>query len=1279
MKKLYIFLFFACLIFTANAQVVINEFTPDPGNYDGQGAEWTELYNKSATAADVSCWVLTDGEEIVVFPTGTTIPGNGYLIIYNGNFFNPTNNSGNWYNSFNTFIANNGATVKSINLATCGCTNQTGCFAVTWDNPSGNNGTDRIVLFNQNAVIQSALYYGIGDNYAAASAPISESVYATGPNTANKNITGGAVGCTLPATNNYDIPALPATAGTNGGVWEYAGNTINGCTTSKARSTNGGLIWIDDNYPTPAANNANPDFKVTYTLNGGAEVDITATDNILLNVCSGATISFNGEVYDFNQVYNTNAGDPAVLEGGSSRGGSHVVATGGLVFDNSWAEAAVTTTGLTALSYPTTPTITANTTFKLFIKENTSGAGVNPNSSDCAAAGSTIVGSGAASECYILKTITVNVIQPLVGATLNCTNGLVKVTATPALATGLTYNLINSANATLNQTNTTGQFQVTSGTAANYSVQVVQNPACGTAAPLAGICVFAPPCPTFTAYDACTTAAGPICPGSNISLSLTGTNLPNGGKVEWVNDTNNDGDVYDEVASAVVASQDITVTGGGTPSGPPKLNEVLFNATTEAGTTNGEAWEIAGTPGASIGCHYFTDGDFVVQLPSTAVLPPSGFYVIGGSSYTPQAGQPAANLTLAATTGLGNLTNSNGSATSNGEFLVLFNPSNTFVNGVYWGPITSGLPSASTASNNPQNISATAPSAALTVTGAGCAVLPTWSIIRTNVINAQPTIVNVGNLNGNEEQSIELSSDLGTAWQLSATPGSAVNTLGSSNAPGSVTTLSPTCVTYAVPTTACNTNLNLKPRISPAQTGCTPGTPSPTLATKAFSVNCPTAIISGQKAICSGSTTSFDVTLTGFGNNTTATVSYSINGSTAITTAALSINVGKVTIPNLTAAGVYTLTNIVFGGGTSVCAGSTSGDVTITVASNPTAPTDATVSTCANATTALYASGGEGPSYNWYSNAALTTLVATGSPYYYNGGNTTLYVESSNPDNGCKSAAAVVTVLATPNPILTIPATLNCNSGFFDQDATSGTGTLTYTLAGKTLISGTSSSAVGSSNTTGIFNLGGCTGATILVTDANGCFAINTYDFNAPPYNCIGALSLKLYGFSVLKEGKNARITWKTTDDVAVAKYYLQNSNDGIHFKNIHEVKSNKSSLSSYLYIDNAPSIKNYYRVLAKLENNEEKISEIKKLFFENKFVVNVLQNPVSNTINITLNETSEKIISVFNTAGKIFYAQKNNMDCLTIDCSNWIKGTYYLKVFNVNRNETVTKKIIKL
>lgn len=1264
MKK---FIFYLIIILAiaqnSNAQVVINEIMPDPGNYEGQGGEWTELYNTSASPINLSCWVLTDGDEIVVFPNGTYIPANGYLLVYNGNFFNCT--TCNWDPAIANLIDNVGTIaspdpdgVTSVNVAACGCTNQTGCFSVTWENPITDNGTDRIVLFDANAIIKDAIYYGIGDNYAAASSPILESVYANGQNTLNHNIAGIAAGCNLPAANNYDIPGLPA-AGTSNAIWKYAGGTITGCTTSKARSTNGGATFIDDLWPTPVGNNANTDYKITYAINAGAPIDITNTDNITLNICSGATISFNGEVYDYNQVYNNNAGDAGNVEGGSARGGSHIVATGGLAFDDPWTEAAVSATGLTALNYLATAPITANTTFKIYIKENTQGAGnINANTI-CPAAGAFIQGQGSANECYVAKTITVNIVAPITGASFTCTNGLVKVTTTPGLATGLTFNLVNSVTPALNQTNTNGQFQVTSGVPANFSINVVQTPACAAPITATGtVCVFAPPCPTLTLNTATSTASGTKCPGDIVTLCIdlaTSANLPIGGSVEWYKGSASTFDPY--VTGNLLTSLPIIPSSVIPTNTTPVVSEVMYRPATGDGTNpTGEWIELAAAPGTAIGCMIVTDGDFAITIPSGTVMPASGFYTIGnagnGTTTGTNQGSPSAffapNLNTA-TCGCSSAATVALILTNAGEFVGLYNNTGTFVDGVIFG-----TPSAANTPGGTANITV--------VAQAGCLLPATISPVAGSAWLTSPGAAIAG-------QSIERNGNGTGTWQL--TDNVSLATAGAANTPptGSVV-----CYNYTIPASECNNggNLFIKGIVKPIDAACVKA--NATTTSRQFTVTCPSATISGQKAICSGASTSFDVALTNFGTNTTATISYSINGIAQIP-AVVSIVGNKVTIPNITTAGIVTINAATFSGGAAVCNASVSGDVTINVNANPAAPTSAPVSVCAGKTTAVTASGG-GPSYNWYSDVGLTTLVATGNPYYYTGPTTTLYVQSIDPDNGCVSAGVSVSVTATTPPSIVTPAVINCATGDFLQTATGGTGTLTYTLAGKT---GTAGNPIGTSNTTGQFNLFNSTGATILVEDGSGCFDIFTYNFTVAPYNCSGVVALQFEKFSAQKNNQFAVLNWTIYDDVNIKNYIIERSDDGINFKTIGSVDSRNLVTASYTFTDNNPTNnKNYYRIKAISTTGTAKFTDIRFVIFSTNFEISITPNPTNQNVEIASYNNDKKEITITDTKGSLYYKQTNNIETIKVNCSTWASGIYIVTIKDINTGNTTTNKIIK-
>jgi len=62
-----------------NTDIVINEIMYDLPSNEPSG-EFIELYNRGATAADVSGWRFVDGVDFAI-PAGTTIPRDGYLVV----------------------------------------------------------------------------------------------------------------------------------------------------------------------------------------------------------------------------------------------------------------------------------------------------------------------------------------------------------------------------------------------------------------------------------------------------------------------------------------------------------------------------------------------------------------------------------------------------------------------------------------------------------------------------------------------------------------------------------------------------------------------------------------------------------------------------------------------------------------------------------------------------------------------------------------------------------------------------------------------------------------------------------------------------------------------------------------------------------------------------------------------------------------------------------------------------------------------------------------------
>lgn len=74
---------------TATSDVVINELQPSNTSTAQDSSlqfdDWIELYNRSSSAIDISGFFLTDNDNNLTrwrIPDGTTIEGNGYLIVW---------------------------------------------------------------------------------------------------------------------------------------------------------------------------------------------------------------------------------------------------------------------------------------------------------------------------------------------------------------------------------------------------------------------------------------------------------------------------------------------------------------------------------------------------------------------------------------------------------------------------------------------------------------------------------------------------------------------------------------------------------------------------------------------------------------------------------------------------------------------------------------------------------------------------------------------------------------------------------------------------------------------------------------------------------------------------------------------------------------------------------------------------------------------------------------------------------------------------------------------
>ena len=118
-------------------EVMVNAAGACDGSCTPNTAEWIELYNNCPFAWNIECYILSDGDFSVTLPAGTTIPGNGFIVIGSSNSGVPVD----------------------VNIGTCGCTTgpnaQVGILT---------NTAEQLLLFDNIGTIIDGIVWGGGIN-----------------------------------------------------------------------------------------------------------------------------------------------------------------------------------------------------------------------------------------------------------------------------------------------------------------------------------------------------------------------------------------------------------------------------------------------------------------------------------------------------------------------------------------------------------------------------------------------------------------------------------------------------------------------------------------------------------------------------------------------------------------------------------------------------------------------------------------------------------------------------------------------------------------------------------------------------------------------------------------------------------------------------------------------------------------------------------------------------------------------------------------------------------
>ncbi len=191
-------------------------------------------------------------------------------------------------------------------------------------------------------------------------------------------------------------------------------------------------------------------------------------------------------------------------------------------------------------------------------------------------------------------------------------------------------------------------------------------------------------------------------------------------------------------------------------------------------------------------------------------------------------------------------------------------------------------------------------------------------------------------------------------------------------------------------------------------------------------------------------------------------------------------------------------------------------------------------------------------------------------------------------------------------------------------------------------------------------------------------FKVNSFSefwLNNGGANNTEPLPVNLFSFEATKQQGKALLSWKTENDINVARFVIERSVDGRNFIAIDSISPSGAVL--YNFTDAQPLAgPNYFRIKIVERNGTNTNSVIRKLNFSNNGDdIFIYPNPVINeTVFISASANCNKAL-LYNTAGKLIKVFSLQGSSNTISIKGISKGIYLLKI--ISENSTQTEKIL--
>ncbi|MGB0931708.1 MAG: lamin tail domain-containing protein [Chitinophagales bacterium] len=546
---------------SVQAQVLLNELSPDSGQSDANNDAIVELKNFGGAAADIGCMVVSNSEWITVIPDGTTLAAGGVFLIACGD----SNNDGGNHNASNS--SNHGLTCDecdfpglSIDLDVCEADNNdyftTSVSGFTLDNQNAADG-DQVVLFNTDGTIADAVYWGTdggssgsadnisvsSDNSHTLATPFTRGNGATNSSQILPNEVANCNAATATSTNagadatfTFVIPAKSSSEYTDITTIYAADDNASrkGCNSSYVRTPSGSArnlaSWTYTHHPTPNNDNgtltgsgdrpngtgAPSDSADGYTFfvdldDGNGFIDVATLTSTDIVLCNPSNVDFRITVENFQHVetrtsielgVNTLVSEntPPSYPSSSAKMGSYFRdATANT--ETAWdlTPASGQPDAATGITQlDTNPVALANGETKTFILQWKDYA-------LCCGSGAGNSNRASDQECYENVTLNISVEEGITTVNeteISCSGGTAgQVNIAPQVTDGSDVRYELFFNGVSQGANTTGAFNIPTGATSPITIEVSDNTNCNTTVynvPINADCIAAPPCPQIT-------------------------------------------------------------------------------------------------------------------------------------------------------------------------------------------------------------------------------------------------------------------------------------------------------------------------------------------------------------------------------------------------------------------------------------------------------------------------------------------------------------------------------------------------------------------------------------------------------------------------------------------------------------------------------------------------------------------------------------------------------------------------------------------------------------